>query len=82
MKTSFIESDNFELKDGEVAVLYTADSVRIVTPPVDDSTVPEPHQQFAVMLAYLSSVDQEWVESVLQRFDEATADKEISDESS
>lgn len=75
MKKSVEQSDSINLYNDEIAILFTPDSVRVVTPLVDDDDIAYPHQHFAVMLAYLASTDMEWVESTMQRFDEATGDK-------
>jgi len=75
MNKSVEQNDSISLNNDEIAIVFTPESVRVVTPPVDDDDIAHPHQHFAVMLAYLASTDEEWVESVLKRFDEVTGDK-------
>lgn len=72
MKDAVVEASEFKLAHDEAAVVISPDSVKLVTPEKDDDEMVGHNVQFAVMLAYLASTDGEWVESVIQRFEEKT----------
>ena len=72
MKNSIVQAADFKLADNEAAVVISPDSIRLVTPDKDHDEPVGHNVQFAVMLAYLASTDTEWVESVIQRFEEQT----------
>lgn len=74
MTKSIIESSELTLSGDEAAVVLGPERVRLVTPEKKDDDLVGHNVQFAVMLAYLASTDTEWVESVIERFEERTDD--------
>jgi len=72
MKDSVVESSKLHLEHDHAALVFTEDSVRVVTPHKDDSEIVPSQVRFAVMLAYLCSTDEVWVASTIQRFEDQT----------
>lgn len=74
MNESVIESSKLHLEHDHAALVFTEDSVRVVTPHKDDDETVPGQVKFAVMLAYLCMADETWVKSTIQRFEDQTDD--------
>ena len=72
MSDSVVESSKLHLEHDHAALVFTEDSVRVVTPHKDDDEIVPSQVQFAVMLAYLCMTDKTWVKSTIQRFEDQT----------
>jgi len=68
MDSLITETQKLELKDDHVAIVFTPDSMRVVSPKRDDDEDTPAHVYFACAISYLCVHDPDFVTQVMDRF--------------
>lgn len=70
MSSPITKTSEVTLRDGEVAIVFTEDSISIATPTeVEAGNIP-PQVRYALALAFLSLRDPTWMKATMRKFED------------
>jgi len=73
MSETVVNTDTVQLDPEDVAVIFKPSTVNLVTPLSNEHKEIAYNVEFAVMVAHLASIDKQWVEDTINRFEKVNA---------